>query len=122
MIRSALKRRVRPKMGVRKSDRIRSSQHLAWTRGNRCLVDNAECFGGMEAHHVRENGNAGTGLKPGDDDAVALCAYHHAELHRIGAHTFQRRHACDLDKAAAQNWKDSPHGIKWRADNDGEKR
>lgn len=117
MMRSALpKRRTRPKMGVRVSERIRCSGHLAWTRGNRCLVENAECSGNMEAHHVRENGNAGTGLKPGDDDVVALCAFHHRQLHTVGAVTFQAKHRCDLDKAAAANWQLSPHGRRYRAE------
>lgn len=109
------KRRVRQKMGVRESERVRCSGHLAWTRGNRCLVD-AGCSGGMEAHHVRENGNAGTGLKPGDDAVVPLCAHHHAQVHNLGAQTFQRIHRCDLDKAAAANWQLSPHGRRYRAE------
>lgn len=115
MMRSALpKRRTRPKMGVRVRERIRCSGHLAWTRGNRCLVENAECSGNMEAHHVRENGNAGTGLKPGDDAVVPLCGFHHARLHSWGATTFQREYRVDLDKTAAELWSVSPHGKRYR--------
>ncbi len=108
------KRRKREPMGVRKSERIRCPSHLAWTRGNRCSVENYACSGGIEAHHVRENGNGGTGLKPGDDAVIALCAYHHEALHRMGAVSFQRGYSIDLDKAAAKNWEQSPHGIRWR--------
>lgn len=104
-------------MNVRTPDRIHCPGHLAWIRNTRrCLADSPDCQGGMEAHHVRENGNAGTGLKPGDDDAVPLCAFHHHELHTIGAKTFEARHKVDLDGSAAIGWRDSPHGVRYRAE------
>ena len=106
------KRRVREPMNVRQSSVIRCDAHLKWTRGNRCLVEGFDCGGKIEAHHVRENGNGGTGMKPGDDAVVALCANHHRLLHNLGAETFQRLRACDLDKAAEANWKASPHRLK----------
>ena len=98
------KRRVRPKMGVRVSSRIRCTSYLQYVRGRACLAEGPSCFGDPEAHHVRENGNAGTGIKPPDSDAVPLCAGHHAELHRVGAKTFESRHGCDLDKQAVAHW------------------
>lgn len=106
------KRRTREKMGVRQPTVLRSPAHLAWCRTRRCIAEGQECLGRIEAHHVRENGNGGMGMKPGDDDAVPLCSYHHAELHRIGALTFQSRHGCDLDKQAAAHWQASPHRHK----------
>jgi hypothetical protein len=112
MRRGLPRRRVREPMGVRQSSVIRCDGHLKWTRGNKCLVEGPHCWGRIEAHHVRENGNGGTGMKPGDDSVVALCAAHHRQLHDIGAETFQRMHTCDLDKAAEANWKASPHRLK----------
>lgn len=72
------------------------------------------CLGEMEAHHVRENGNSGTGIKPPDSDAVPLCTLHHAELHQIGVKSFEARHGCDLDSKAAMYWEEGPHGQRYR--------
>lgn len=106
------KRRTREKMGVRQSSVLRSPAHLAWCRTRCCLVEGPHCWGRIEAHHVRENGNGGMGMKPGDDDAVPLCAAHHRQLHDVGVQTFQRMHGCDLDKQAAAHWQASPHRHK----------
>lgn len=109
-----IRARTRPKMGVRQSTRISSPSHLAWVRTRACLGTGGpeECLGKMEAHHVRHAHNAGTGLKPGDDAAVPLCALHHKILHDAGHLSFQRDYVCNLDKAAAEHWKASPHRYK----------
>ena len=111
------KRRVREPMNVRQSGVIRCPSHLGWLRNTReCLASSsAACSGRMEAHHVRENGNAGTGIKPPDSDAVPLCAHHHRQLHNVGSKTFEAMHGVDLDKTAAACWRESPHGVKFRA-------
>jgi hypothetical protein len=77
-----------------------------WTNGK---TASSLCIGGIEAHHVRENGNAGAGMKPPDLDVVSLCSYHHAEGHRIGWETFERKYRLDLSKIAEQLAARSPH-------------
>ena len=111
------RKRIRPKMNVRVSDRIRSESHLSWLRKTReCLaaVGRDPCSGKMHAHHVRHASNSGTALKPPDSDAVALCDFHHKRLHDGGVKWFQEFYGVDLDKAKDECWRDSPHGKKWR--------
>ena len=110
------KRRKAAPMGVRVSDRVRSPGHLSWLRGFTCLAfgrDPDGCEGPIEAHHVSEDGNAGTGIKAPDSDAVPLCATHHALGHAIGWGTFAGRYGVDLLAAAARFWRISPHRKKW---------
>lgn len=112
-------RRTRARMNVRVSERVDCPGHLKWTRGNLCLASSAgNCSLKMEAHHVREGQTGGTGLKPGDDSAVGLCSHHHAEGHAIGWKTFEQRYRVDLDKAAADLWRVSPHGVTYRMKKD----
>lgn len=43
------------------------------------------CGGGMHAHHQRQSGGGGMGLKPDDTRTVPLCDAHHREFHKTGA-------------------------------------
>lgn len=114
------RKRTRPKMGLRTSDRVRSDGHLAWLRNTReCLaaVGRDPCGGKMHAHHVRHANNAGTALKPPDSDAVPLCDFHHRRLHDGGVDWFQKFYGVDLDKAKDDCWHESPHRRKHEAAN-----
>lgn len=104
------KKRIRPKMGVREPERLRSPGHLAHIRSLECSVayKGPHCSSRMEAHHVSEDGNAGMGIKCGDDSVVPLCASHHTQLHRIGRVTFESAYGVDLSKIAAALWQASP--------------
>lgn len=54
---------------------------LRWTKSlRRCLAPGAPrgCGWGWQAHH---GGKHGTGQKPHDDEAQALCSQHHADWH-----------------------------------------
>jgi hypothetical protein len=62
----------------------------------------------VEVSHIRTASNAGTGLKPHDGFAVSMCHVHHLEYHRVGHHTFERRHRLDLDVLAAEFVRRSP--------------
>lgn len=107
------KNKIKQKMGVRESSRLRSPSHLAFVRGFACACfKSQECEGKIEAHHVREHGNGGMGLKPDDSDAVPLCALHHSEGHRIGWATFQLKHKVDLKAEAEKLWRVSSARIK----------
>lgn len=120
-----IKRRTRPKMGVRVSDVVRCPSHLKWVRGHSCCLDGLSltvagvhvphvCEGRIEAHHVREGANGGVGMKPDDSTTVPLCSKAHAAGHAQGWSTFQGVWRVDLTATAADLWRASPHGRKWR--------
>lgn len=127
------RRRKKARMGVRQEERVRCEAHLQWVRGHECAVLRHEviaaqegvtptrpCDGRIEAHHVRVEGDGTTGRKPGDDKVVALCAGHHTHGHSIGWKTFERIYQRNLTADAADLWRTSPHGIKWRREHDGD--
>ena len=101
-------RRKRQRSGTRKSSAIRSEPHLQHVRGYRCAVQNEDCAGKIQAHHVRLGAHAGMSQKPGDDKAVPLCVVHHDEVHN-GAQTFEQKHRADLAEIAKTLWQRSPH-------------
>lgn len=68
----------------------------------------------MHAHHVRKGTHTGTSKLPDDSEAVPLCAIAHEEVHK-GHETFQRKYGLILRAEAADAWRVSPHGIRWRA-------
>jgi hypothetical protein len=92
---------------------VRSNGHLARVR--RCFQciaaskDGQRCEGKNEAHHVRLDGNGGTGLKPGDDRVIPLCGYHHRKLHDIGQRTFSVYYGVDFEQTIAALNRQSPH-------------
>lgn len=108
------KRQKRPKMNIRESEVIRCPGHLSWQRGNCCAVQDAFCEGRIEVAHVRIGTNGGTGMKPGDDWTVPLCAGHHREQHQRGEPKFWYSRKIDPRELAQSYWQLSPHGRKWR--------
>jgi hypothetical protein len=109
------KRRIRQRVGIRSRPQIRCASHLQWVRGFVCAAhQSGECEGRTEAHHAREGANGGMGLKPDDTTAVPLCAFHHAEIHRIGWQSFEKRHRLDLSELARKLEATSPHRSKWK--------
>lgn len=104
-----LRKRKRPKMGLREPTQFRSQSHLAFVRRFECIVNNSDCSGRIEAAHVRSSGEGGTGLKPGDEWSVPLCAQHHYEQHQIGESRFELRYGLDLKRIAEGLAKRSPH-------------
>ncbi len=72
-----IKRRPKERMNSREPSQIRCQGHLQWTRGTPCvLAHTQDCDPSQHhAHHVRIGTNGGTGLKPGDNHVVCLCAY-----------------------------------------------
>lgn len=120
------KRKQRERSGIRDNDGpIRCAGHLKWVRGHSCCLDGLSinvagvrvphaCEGRIEAHHVREGANGGTGLKPDDSTAVPLCSKAHANGHTQGWSTFQGVWRVDLEATATDLWKASPHGVRYR--------
>lgn len=110
------KRHKRAKMGVREPNRIECPAHLKWVRGHECLCAGHgrfgfECKGRIEAHHQRTRGAGG-----GDDQAVPLCAFHHALLDSPGwsQKRMEEEWKVDFEQTAAQLWLVSEHGKRWR--------
>lgn len=83
--------------------------HLRWVRKMTCAVRNPDCHGPTQAHHVRENSGAGTGLKPGSEWTVPLCEFHHMVGHTRGWVTFQMEHGIDLRALSIRLAEASPH-------------
>ncbi len=69
------------------------------------------CSGKMEAHHVVSRGAGG-----GDEQVVPLCAGAHYDGHLRGWETFAKDFGVDLTAIAAEFWKQSPHGVRYRAE------
>ena len=127
------RRRKKARMGVRQEERVRSPGHLQFVRGHECAAGTGRlsrlltgetertiCSGRIQSHHVRVEGEGTTGKKPPDSAVVPLCAHHHTEGHRIGWKTFERIYQRNLTADAADLWRTSPHGIKWRREHDGD--
>ena len=115
------KRKKKPKMGLREPTAIKCAGHLQWVRGHECCVwgkleqlgdgyaRHHSCEGKTEAHHVVSRGAGG-----GDEQVVPLCSKAHADGHRMGWETFQKRYRVDLASTAADMWKQSPAGKRYR--------
>jgi hypothetical protein len=66
----------------------------------------------IECAHVRTAATAGVGIKSSDAFCLSLCRDHHAEQHRIGAQTFERRHGINMTALAGEFYAKSPHRSK----------
>jgi hypothetical protein len=51
----------------------------------------------VEAAHWRLGAHAGVGEKPDDTRALPLCQRHHAEAHRIGEETFEKKYRLNIE-------------------------
>lgn len=70
-----------------KNKRIRDRKHLAFIRELFCCV----CLAPEpQAAHIRVGNSGGTGLKPGDDCTIPMCAKCHAKQHSFGEYFYWR--------------------------------
>jgi hypothetical protein len=81
--------------------RQRDPAHLAWLRTQPCCVPTCTNMN-IQAHHVRSAANSGTGLRPPDSSAVAMCRVHHHEGHSTGWRTFEAKYGIDLAALARE--------------------
>lgn len=111
-----LKRRKPEPMNVREAPQIRCPSHLAWVRGFQCSVIDKrsahECFGKIEAAHVRTGTDGGMGVKPSDCFVIPLCSAAHREQHQVGEAEFERIYGISMRRIADQLWRKSPHRFK----------
>lgn len=72
---------------AKRASRWRSQAHCNFVRSHSCSWNG--CDGRpIEVAHVRNGSGAGIGQKPDDWRTVSLCAFHHAQQHRVGERTF----------------------------------
>ena|SRR3990167_8233061 len=83
-------------------------KHRAWIRSRPCTVENGDCRGAVQAHHVRDETDGGMGLKPHDKWCVPLCMWHHDHGHRIGWQSFEKLHGVELRVEALRLAERSP--------------
>lgn len=115
-----LRKRKRPKMGVRKPSQFRSLEHLRFVRLQPCNISGSMghcCIGPMQACHVRTGTDGGAGVKPSDYHTISLCAGAHAEQHSIGESAFEKRYGIDMRNIAAFLWKISPARMRMEREN-----
>lgn len=113
-----LKRRVRPKMGVREETHYRSHTYEQWIRGFDCLVMGKidPCQGKVQPAHVRTGTDGSASKKPSDWWLIPLCVHHHIHTqHRIGEPEFERRYGIDMKAEAKKLWNSSTHKRKYDA-------
>jgi hypothetical protein len=92
----------------KRSDPSRSCPaHRAWVRRHHCSVPGCKRLP-IECAHVRSGTDGGTALKPSDRWCISLCAYHHAEQHRLGERRFAIKYDLDLAQLAATFARRSP--------------
>ena len=119
-----LRKRKRPKMGLRKPPQLRSLQHLRFVRGHECAIrdrtgrwKNIEgwnriashvCNGPIQAAHIRMDTDGGAGCKPSDSFTIPLCVEAHVEQGQIGEEAFEKRYGIDTHKIAAELRRLSP--------------
>lgn len=87
--------------------------HRAWVRRHRCCVPGCQMLP-IECAHVRTGTDGGQALKPSDRWTISLCNYHHAEQHRIGERSFEKRYGIDLAALAEEFARRSPHRVHWQ--------
>lgn len=89
----------------------RSPAHRAWVRGHECSVPGCG-ERPIECAHVRNGTDGGMGIKPSDKWCWSACRDHHAEQHRIGEPSFEKKYGVSLKALAAEFFAKSPHRYK----------
>ena len=87
-------------------------KHREWIRIQSCAIYGLNghiCGGRMQACHVRNGTDGGTGQKPHDKWCWPGCATAHAEQHQIGEESFQAKYRVNLKELAAMYWGHSPY-------------
>lgn len=87
-----------------RTDRWKSQAHCTFVRSHECCVPGCTARP-IEVAHVRRGSDAGTGRKPSDYFTISLCGGpegHHAEQHRLGEQSFERKHGINMLSLAAE--------------------
>lgn len=95
-------------MAPKETAPIRSASFLQFVRGFACTcveTDPTGCAGKIEAAHVRRGTDGGIGQKPSDRYCIPLCSEHHAEQHRIGEQSFEKKYRFAMLPVADRIWR-----------------
>lgn len=82
----------------KRASRWRSMAHCNFVRSHACCA--CTSMAAIEVAHVRIGSGAGIGQKPDDWNSISLCRDCHAEQHRIGERSFEKRHGINLSHLA----------------------
>jgi hypothetical protein len=91
----------------------RSPAHRKWVRGHACSACGSETA--IEAAHVRNGTDGGTGIKPSDRWVISLCKLCHSRQHQIGEEAFEKAWGINMKAIAEMFLKVSPHRGKLEA-------
>ena len=72
-----------------KPERIRDEKLKAEVRAQGCVVDNCDCSGPVDPHHVKTRGAGGDDTR---ENLMPLCRWHHIEAGMIGVWTFIKKY------------------------------
>lgn len=116
------RRRKKERMGVRPKRRKECPAHVRWVKRtfDCSIAGKHQCDGPIDPHHL----TSGEGVdrvafgRSSDMWVVPLCRKAHDEGGTKGWKSFEARYKVDLTKIAADLWRTSPHGIKWRREHD----
>lgn len=97
----------------RRSERWRSQAHCNFVRQHECCVPGC-VERPIEVAHVRRGSDGGMGKKPSDWNTLSLCRDHHAEQHRLGEQSFEKRHGIDMRRLADMFATVSPRAMQIR--------
>ena len=87
-----------------RTERWKSPAHLTFVRSHECIVPGCTRRP-IEVMHVRRGSDAAMGRKPSDFFTVSGCGGpdgHHAEQHRLGEQSFEKKHGIDLLALASE--------------------
>lgn len=72
----------------------------ARVRAQGCVIDNCDCSGPVDPHHVKTRGSGGDDRR---EIVMPLCRWHHVEAGTIGIRTFIKQYGLEFDKVM-QRW------------------
>ena len=87
--------RLRPYRDKPRRGRIEDPIYLKWIRSQPCMIQNRECRGATDPHHVGHLGQARTN----DYNTVPLCRRHHDLAQQIRQEPFEERYGVSFAKA-----------------------
>lgn len=106
------RKRKRPKLGVRVSEKYWSPGHVGFVRGRECAISGKKghvCSGRMEVHHEPTRGAGGD-----DRRCAPLCSAAHEERHRKGRKWFENHYGVNLEQVGKDCWQaDAYHRRKY---------
>lgn len=80
-----LVRHSKQTMSYPKPKRIKNRKLLDSFHDKACVINNYGCSGQVSGHHIQSKGAGGPDVA---ENILALCHWHHVEIHKIGSSKF----------------------------------